>query len=74
MVCRSGKAPLVSYVPVFGHSTLQTTAKDTVVFKRSGITVQDYVKHRAQISCGCNTTFPCQLNFLIIIAFYKNLL
>ena len=46
MVCRSGKA-LVSYVPVFGHSTLQTTAKDTVVFKRSGITVQDYVKHRA---------------------------
>ena len=47
MVCRSGKAPLVSYVPVFGHSTLQTTAKDAVVFKRSGITVQDYVKHRA---------------------------
>ena len=47
MVCISGKAPLVSYVAVFGHLTLQTTAKDTVVFKRSGITVQDYVKHRA---------------------------
>ena len=43
----SGKAPLVSYVAVFGHSTLQTAAKDTVVFKRSGITIQDYGKHRA---------------------------
>ena len=46
MVCRSGKAPLVSYVAGFGHLTLQTAAKDTVVFQRLGITIQDYGKYR----------------------------